>query len=181
MKGSPREDSTSDRLYKFSAVRMKLMTARNLGASAIIVVNRESDKTLAKFEYDLYGGTLVQPLHVCDLARCCVRFCAQNCAELQPGVYFLGGPETVTLLDLVDMALLKLGRAKIKFHAPLFVLKLLAAISGKAAFQERVGLLFDMAHAEQNDVAKLLGPDQKLLTPSQTQEEILKAAAVELS
>lgn len=52
MKGSPREDSTSDRLYKFSAVRMKLMTARNLGASAIIVVNRESDKTLAKFEYD---------------------------------------------------------------------------------------------------------------------------------
>lgn len=52
MKGTPREDSTSDRLYKFSAVRMKLMTARDLGAAGIIVVNRKSDKSLARFEYE---------------------------------------------------------------------------------------------------------------------------------
>ncbi len=52
MRGSPREDSASDRLYKFSAVRMKLMTARDLGAAGIVIVNRKSDRSLAKFEYD---------------------------------------------------------------------------------------------------------------------------------
>ncbi|MFH0938755.1 MAG: NAD(P)H-binding protein [Planctomycetota bacterium] len=120
-----------------------------------------------------YGGTVLQPLHVRDMARCCVSFFLPHEENIQPGIYCLAGPETITVLDLVDMTLARVGRVKLKFHAPLFVLKLLTLICKGGAFEERVNLLFDVFCTEHNDAMKLLGADQKLLTVLQTQKEII--------
>lgn len=52
MRGSPEEDSTNARLYRFSPIRMKLMAARDKGAAVVLVANGKENKSLAKFEYD---------------------------------------------------------------------------------------------------------------------------------
>jgi len=124
-----------------------------------------------------YGSTALQPLHVRDMARCCATFCLPREDDMQPGVYCLAGPETTTVLDLVDKALARVGRSKLKCHAPLFILKLLTLIYKGGAFEERVNLLFDMFCTDHNEAAKLLGAEQKLVTVTQTQEEILSSTA----
>lgn len=171
-----------------------------------------------------YGSTLVQPLHVDDFARCFARFFlpgrssgpstgpedrpAEGPEELEGGRYALAGPEIRTLLELQDMALARLGRVKLKFHAPLFVLAAMAALSPAGApvtsgklpaysspragggngkrggiaalpeavgLRERVSLLLDLFATEHNDAPRLLGPSRTMLTPKQTQEELLSA------
>jgi uncharacterized protein YbjT (DUF2867 family) len=124
-----------------------------------------------------YGSTLVQPLHVDDMARCCTRFFTDHVDSLQPGVYRLGGPETVTLLDLVDAALERTGRSKVKIHLPLFVLKMISTARGNSRFSEEVALLFDCFFTESNDAAKLLEPGERMITPRQAQDEILNTAS----
>ena len=145
-----------------------------------------------------YGSTLVQPLHVDDFAQCCARFFSEQPEELEAGRYSLAGPDTKTLLELLDMALARLGRKKMKFHAPLFVLGAIAALSPRrepvasgnsqpgsrggisappraVGLRERLSLLFDVFVAERNDASRLLGPAAALLTLKQTQEEVLAA------
>jgi uncharacterized protein YbjT (DUF2867 family) len=124
-----------------------------------------------------YGSTLVQPLHVNDLARCVARIFSEQEGDLQPGVYRVGGPETLTLLDLVDSALERTGRSKLKIHLPLFVLKMISSARGNGRFAEEVALLFDVFFTENNDAVKLLGPGEKMITPKQAQDEILNAAS----
>ena len=123
-----------------------------------------------------YGSTLVQPLHVDDLARCLTRILADTGDEFKPGVYNLGGPETVTLLELLDSFLELTQRHKLKIHVPLFVLKLLASARRDAAFRERVSLLFDNFNSDLNDTPSLLGPGTTLVTPRQAQQEVLELA-----
>jgi uncharacterized protein YbjT (DUF2867 family) len=122
-----------------------------------------------------YGTVALQPLHVRDMARCCLRFFAPGEEELHPGVYSLAGPETVSELDLLDDALARLGRIKLKFHAPVFVLKLLSGVGGPA-FDERVKLLSDVFSTEQNDAPKL-SSGVPLRTVKQAQDELLAAGA----
>jgi NADH dehydrogenase len=119
-----------------------------------------------------YGSTLVQPLHVQDMARCVTRFFIENPTELPPRIYALAGPEVTTVLDLLDLALENSNRLKFKFHAPLFVLKSLTSVVKDARFQERVALLFDLFYTDINDAPQLLDPGTALRTPKQTQEEI---------
>jgi NADH dehydrogenase len=125
-----------------------------------------------------YGSTRVQPLHVDDMARCCARFFVSPKEDLQPGVYRLGGPETLTLLDLVDAALARTGRAKLKIHLPLFILKMISSARANTRFAEEVALLFDVFFTEQNDAEKLLGADVRMMTAQEAQDEILTGAAV---
>jgi len=120
-----------------------------------------------------YGSTMVQPIHVDDFARCMTRFFFDQPEELRPDVYAVAGPEITTLLDLTDMALEKSGRFKFKFHAPLFIMKLLVSLKPGSAMEEKVGLLFDVFCTDRNDAANLMGPGTALKTPRQTQEEIL--------
>ena len=125
-----------------------------------------------------YGSTVVQPLHVDDMARCMTRIFNDSEEELAPGIYNLAGPEITTILDLVDLAGARLNRVKLRFHAPLFALQLAASSvkAGDAGFKERIGLLFDTFFTEQNDALKLIGMTQKLTTAQQAQDEILNAA-----
>jgi uncharacterized protein YbjT (DUF2867 family) len=120
-----------------------------------------------------YGSTMVQPIHVDDFARCMTRFFFDQPEELRPDVYAVAGPEITTLLDLTDMALEKAGRFKFKFHAPLFIMKLVVSLKPGGALEEKVGLLFDVFCTDRNDAANLMGPGTTLKTPRQTQEEIL--------
>lgn len=123
-----------------------------------------------------YGDTCVQPLHVDDLARCITRFYTEKPSEMQPGIYSLAGPEVTTLLDVIDSVAERLGKASLKFHVPLFVLKLLMAFRSRpsdAAFRERVKLLFDVFYTEKSDAPKLLGPGERLRTLRQTADEML--------
>ena len=121
-----------------------------------------------------YGGTMIQPVHVDDMARC-VTALFQN-GGLPPGVVNVAGPEITTPLELIDSFLDKLGRVKLKLHAPLFVLKLLTAAGASAEFKEKINLLFEIFCTEHNDSFKLLGSTGKLLTPRQSLDEMLSAA-----
>jgi hypothetical protein len=64
---------------------------------------------------------------------------------------------------------------KLKFHVPLFVLQLMTSMRTED-FKERVSLLFDAFATEQNDAPRLLDAGEKLITPQQVQDEILKVA-----
>ena len=123
-----------------------------------------------------YGATMLQPLHIHDMAQCVARIFSDDPQPLTPGVYSVAGPELTTPIDLLDLALAKAGRFKVKFHAPLFVLKLLASAGGSHQFKEKVAMLFEGFCTENNDSAKLLGPLYRLITPQQSQEQILAAA-----
>ncbi len=119
-----------------------------------------------------YGGTPMQPLHVDDLARCVTRIFSDQPEELRAGYYCLAGPETTTVLELLDAAFAKLGRNKLKFHVPLFVLNLICGMRKGNGFKERVSLLFEVFCTEQNDAVQLLTP-ATLITPLQAQDEVL--------
>ena len=124
-----------------------------------------------------YGSTMMQPIHVDDLARCIARVFDNSRSAIAPGVLCVAGPEVTTPLDLTDLALARLGRLKLKIHTPLFVLKLLAAMRKDAAFREKVNLLFEGFCTDHNDTFRLLGASYQLVTPQQSQDEILAAAA----
>ncbi len=123
-----------------------------------------------------YGSTSLQPIHVNDLAKCVVRVFDPSRSAISPGVLCVAGPEMTTPLDLADLALARLGRIKLKIHTPLFVLRLLAAVRGDAAFKEKVNLLFEGFCTDHNDAFRLLGASFPLITPQQSQDEILAAA-----
>ncbi|MCY3023359.1 MAG: NmrA family NAD(P)-binding protein [Planctomycetota bacterium] len=122
-----------------------------------------------------YGSTTVQPLHVDDMGRCMARLLVDKPEELQPGRYSLAGPETVTLLELLDRAAARLGRSKLRFHIPLFVLRLAVLVNPSQGFRERVDLLFDGFCAEHNDAPRLLGPGDELVPLKQTLDALLAA------
>jgi len=124
-----------------------------------------------------YGSTNVQPLHIKDMAQCVARIFSDDPKPLTAGLYSVAGPEITTPLDMIDMALLKAGRFKIKFHAPLFVLKLLAGAGGSQAFKEKVTLLFEGFCTDRNDSARLLGPLYRLTTPQQSLDTLSADAA----
>ncbi len=120
-----------------------------------------------------YGGTLVQPLFVEDFARWMAQLFTPSSDGAQNGVQALAGPETLSLLELTDSALELLHRNKVKFHAPLSVLKLLASVSGNFKFRERVRLLDDAFALEQNDSSSNLGIGRKLVAPIDVQREMV--------
>jgi len=172
-------------LFRYYLARSGLLMGPADGFLSALI---RSAKTSSPFAGVLgYGSTLVQPLHVDDFAECFARFFLERPEELEAGRYALAGPEIRTLLQLQDMALLRLGRTKLKYHAPLFVLGALAALSPRRApvaggkseavgLRERVSLLFDVFVTEHNDAPRLLGPGETLFTLKQTQEEVLAAA-----
>lgn len=122
-----------------------------------------------------YGGTNMQPLHVDDMARCLARiFLEQPDQVLVPNVYSLAGPETTTELDLVDMALARLGRSKIKFHAPIFILQLLTLTKVGKSLKERLGLILDLLCTDNSDTLKLLKSSESLISTKQAQEQVLR-------
>ncbi|HYF48805.1 MAG TPA: NAD(P)H-binding protein [Planctomycetota bacterium] len=123
-----------------------------------------------------YGSTMLQPLHVNDLAVCLVRIFRDQPDELAPDTYQLAGPEVTTILDLYDQALARAGRFKFKFHFPLFVMKLVAMAQPGSAFEERLNLLYDLFFTDKNDAPKLAGPGFKPRTTRQAQEEVFGAA-----
>ncbi|HLX63926.1 MAG TPA: NAD(P)H-binding protein [Planctomycetota bacterium] len=120
-----------------------------------------------------YGATIVQPLAAEDFGRALAHIFTATSDAPANGLYALVGPETHTLLELTDSALEILDRKKLKFHAPLTCLKLASAVGGNAKFSERVNLLFDAFAVEQSDVAKLMGADIRLKTPSEIQRELV--------
>ena len=122
-----------------------------------------------------YGSTMIQPLHINDMARCVARLFNPQSSLITPGVLSIAGPELTTPMDLTDLALERFGRVKLKVHAPLFVLKLLASVNSNAAFKEKVNLLFEGFCTDRNDLFRLLGGSYDLVTPRQSQDEILAA------
>jgi NADH dehydrogenase len=122
-----------------------------------------------------YGGTMVQPVHVNDMASCIARLFEDP--DIASSVVNVAGPELTTPLELIDSVLQRLGRVKLKFHAPLFILKLLTSMGSSAEFKEKVNLLLEAFYTDQNDSVKLLGSARKLVTPRQSQEEILSASS----
>lgn len=120
-----------------------------------------------------YGGTLVQPLYVDDFARWMANLFTPASDGMQNGIQSLVGPETLSLLELTDSALQLLHRNKVKFHAPLSVLKLLSSVSGNFKFKERVRLLDDAFALEQNDSSEKLGVGRKLVAPIDVQRELV--------
>jgi uncharacterized protein YbjT (DUF2867 family) len=122
-----------------------------------------------------YGSTMLQPLHINDMARCVARLFNPQLSQITPGVLCIAGPEMTTPMDLADMALERIGRMKLKVHAPLFALKLLASVRNNAAFKEKVNLLFEGFCTDHNDLFKLLGGSYDLITPQRSQDEIIAA------
>lgn len=103
-----------------------------------------------------YGSSLVQPLHAEDFAACIARIFADRQETLRNGIYEIGGPQTISVLELIDKALHSAHRSKIKFHAPLFALQLVAKLRGDD-FKERVAMLFETLAVEKNEIPRLLG------------------------
>lgn len=123
-----------------------------------------------------YGGTVLTPLHADDFARCILRVFVDEPHELQPNVYLAAGPERTSPLDLYDAASEKLGTFRIKFHLPLFILRMLAGAQG-GTFAEGVELLFELDEDRRNpqrmDTETLLGRGAKLANVGQTVDEIM--------
>jgi len=131
-----------------------------------------------------YGDTRIQPIYIDDMARCVVRILTDK-GELSPGAYNLAGPEILTLLDVIDAVSLKIGRFKLKFHAPLFLLKMLSSFAVKSTgFSERLELLFDNFcvgdGSEKND-APTLSPGKELTTFQQVLNDLLERGAARRS
>jgi uncharacterized protein YbjT (DUF2867 family) len=124
-----------------------------------------------------YGSTLAQPLHVDDFACCVVRMFLDKPTDLTPGAYELAGPDTVAYLDLLDLALARVKRAKLKVHAPLFALKLSTMVCRSRTFKERVALLYEAFCTDKNDAPRMLEPRQKLISVSRTFDELVPAQA----
>lgn len=124
-----------------------------------------------------YGSTTVQPIHVNDMAACIARIFSPQPDELGAGDYSLAGPESTTLLELIDRAADRVKRHKLKIHIPLFALQLWLSLRKGNGFREQVSLLFDTFYTEENDAPRLMTGGRELTTPTQTQEEILAAGA----
>lgn len=128
-----------------------------------------------------YGDTPLQPLDPADLGACIGRSFVKQVEGFKPGIYTVAGSAQASWLELLDRALEKCGRFKLKFHVPLFVLKL-AAVTGAGSsktgtsFADRVRLLFEFFTTDRNDAQKLLGPQQTLRGYEQIQDELLARA-----
>ncbi len=121
-----------------------------------------------------YGGAQVQPLHVDDFASALARIFAGSQETLRNGVYELVGTELKTLMELTDSALKLAGRAKIKFHKPLFAMQILSGIIGSAKMRERVAIENDVLVTDKNGFPRLMGGDVQLKGIREVQEALLR-------
>ena len=120
-----------------------------------------------------YGDTTLQPIHVLDLGRCVTRVFSNKSDPMEPGIYTVAGKETISLLELMDMALMRMERFKLKVHIPAFVLRLIALAAGKGRFSERVQLTSTPFFATRNDALAILGPHHGLRTLQQIRDEAM--------
>jgi nucleoside-diphosphate-sugar epimerase len=120
-----------------------------------------------------YGDTTLQPIHVVDLGRCIARAFKSSPEELRPGVYSVAGTETVSVLELMDMALARMGKFKLKFHIPGLILRLAALARGEGPFREKLELMSSSFLTNRNDALSLLGPHHGLRTLEQTRDEVM--------
>lgn len=127
-----------------------------------------------------YADTTLQPIHVDDLGLCLARLVA-GAGPLKPGTYCVAGPDTVTVMDLLDRAAALRGRHKVKIHIPLFILGLVALVrtlcgpKRAARFRERVLLLSAGFQADKNDWPALCGPAQKPRPLREAEQEAREA------
>ncbi|MBI3830081.1 MAG: NmrA family NAD(P)-binding protein [Planctomycetes bacterium] len=128
-----------------------------------------------------YGDTMVQPIHASDLGLCITRCFLKRPENLKPGVYSVAGKDALSLLELVDRALEKKGRFKLKFHVPFFALRLVMLLGDGSTNKpgnlgERVRLLLESFTTDRNDAPRLLGAQRPLTGLEKTQDELLALA-----
>lgn len=171
-----REAVEAENLVAEAPVKSYILRAGPLVGRGDAVFSRIADRAARAFPFMLvwgYGDTTLQPLHVADLGRCIGRAFKSGSDELRPGVYSVAGTETVNMLELMDLALNRMGRFKLKFHIPEFILRLLAMANSEGALYEKVQLMSAPFYTDRNDAPSLLGPHHGLRNLSKTGDEIV--------
>jgi nucleoside-diphosphate-sugar epimerase len=74
------------------------------------------------------GSSKLQPVYVEDVADAIVTACESNIANK---VYYIGGPESFTFNDYIDIIMGRLGSRKIKIHLPFSPLYFAAVLFSK--------------------------------------------------
>jgi len=116
------------------------------------------------------GGTSVlQPIWVEDVAEVLVNACAPEFpATLPPGTYELGGPEALSVKEIMKIACRIAGRERLFVTVPYSVANILAALLEKVSSKpllnrDQILMLQEDGRAKNNKSAAILGREPKRL------------------
>lgn len=100
------------------------------------------------------GKYRLQPVHVDDLCEVIMRSIDDDFARHK--TFEIGGPEILTFDEIVDIIGNILGQRAIKFHQPVFIMKILAAIFGGFPWfpvtRDQIAMLFLENYTENSEL-----------------------------
>jgi len=115
------------------------------------------------------GKTVLQPIWVEDVAQILVNACAPDFpAKLPPGKYEIGGPEPLTVKEIMKVAVKAAGTTRIFVPVPMFAANIIATLMEKFSSKpqltrDQLIMLQEDGRAKNNTSAKILGhPPRRL-------------------
>lgn len=113
------------------------------------------------------GSSHLQPVWVEDVAEVLVRAMAEN-PSFPPGTYELGGPDALTLRQIMELACRAAGRKRLLVPAPVFLLKPMAWLFEKTMrnpplTRDQLLMLSEDGRPKANRTAEWLGREPRRL------------------
>jgi len=115
------------------------------------------------------GRTLLQPIWVGDVAAVLTRACAPDFpSRIPPGVYQLGGPEALSVRQIMNVACAVAKQKRVFVNIPLSVARVLAMVLEKTSShplltRDQLAMLTEDGRAHANATARILGrPGRRL-------------------
>ena len=115
------------------------------------------------------GKSVLQPIWVEDVAQILVNACALDFpAKLPPGKYEIGGPDALTVKEIMKIAIRAAGTTRIFVPVPMFAANIIATLMEKFSSKpqltrDQLIMLQEDGRAKNNTSAQILGhPPRKL-------------------
>jgi uncharacterized protein YbjT (DUF2867 family) len=115
------------------------------------------------------GNTYLQPVWVEDVASVLVRACDPAFPQkLPPGTYEIGGPEPLTVKQIMNIACRVAGRKRIFVSVPIFAANIIATLMEKFSSKpqltrDQLIMIQEDGRAKNNKTAEILGRPPKRL------------------
>lgn len=109
------------------------------------------------------GNTYLQPIWVEDVAGILTRACEPDFVQkLPPGTYEIGGPEPLTVMQIMKIATRIAGRTRVFVPIPIFAAKIVATLMEKFSSKplltnDQLIMLQEDGRAKNNKAAEVLG------------------------
>ncbi|HYF51176.1 MAG TPA: NAD-dependent epimerase/dehydratase family protein [Planctomycetota bacterium] len=113
------------------------------------------------------GKSVLQPIWVEDVAEVLTRACDRAFPEkLPPGTYHLGGPEVLTVREIMQIACDAAGRKRVFVPVPMFAARLIATVMEKVSSKplltrDQLIMLGEDGTAKNNKTREILGREPR--------------------